>query len=659
MAQSSPAESTPENQSGASSPRTGLVGGLKSALRQQQRVNFFLAGDGHDSANPDLESGRTPIPTLQIPESEDVGNVSLKDNEYNERTSAAAEKARSAADQLYSDLSRRNSLEDLSNSTTADIPKPVYEPVEPKPASIWSRLRPSKRRRSDLEGQPRPHRSPPLLPLDKQRVFDDMPLVSTEKPSRPYDINDDTDDETAFDGFKPLERQSNSQYMHEAKRVVRRLTRGRQRAKPASEPRSGARTPALDKHLHDLDYIPEPAQYKPGILGAILTSRLQDIQNKGDQARDFYKSHQRDGWLTPGAVTPRQSKRPEVGRSRSYDGNSNGSSGTTTPKRKWYDKSPTTRGNAMGALLAQASLSSTAPGVPTTPGAARPSLPRSKSADLISSAVEIIKSSGSSMRSKSYNDQESEMIAQVADIIARREYLKKLCRCFMRYGAPTHRMEEYLTVSARALSVDATFLYMPNVMIITFSDEETYSTNVQVIRESSGLDFGRLKDTFEVYKCIIHDKYTAEEAGEQLDAIASRRDQYRRYTRILIYGIAAVCVGPFAFGARPIDFIPIFFMGAALGFLQLVVIPMSDQFSHVFEVFTAFCTAFAARGLGSINRNGSGIFCFSAMAQSSIALILPGYIVLNAALELQSRNLVSGSVRMVYAIIYSKSNLLT
>lgn len=41
------------------------------------------------------------------------------------------------------------------------------------------------------------------------------------------------------------------------------------------------------------------------------------------------------------------------------------------------------------------------------------------------------------------------------------------------------------------------------------------------------------------------------------------------------------------------------------------------------------------------------------MAQSSIALILPGYTILCAALELQSRNLVAGSVRMVYAIIYS------
>jgi uncharacterized membrane protein YjjB (DUF3815 family) len=41
------------------------------------------------------------------------------------------------------------------------------------------------------------------------------------------------------------------------------------------------------------------------------------------------------------------------------------------------------------------------------------------------------------------------------------------------------------------------------------------------------------------------------------------------------------------------------------------------------------------------------------MAQSSIALILPGFLVLSSSLELQSHQIIAGSIRMVYAIIYS------
>jgi uncharacterized membrane protein YjjB (DUF3815 family) len=100
-----------------------------------------------------------------------------------------------------------------------------------------------------------------------------------------------------------------------------------------------------------------------------------------------------------------------------------------------------------------------------------------------------------------------------------------------------------------------------------------------------------------------------------------------------------------------IDLPVAFFLGCILGFLQLIVAPRSDLYSNVFEISAAVLTSFLARAFGSIR--GGNLFCFSALAQSSIALILPGYLVLCGSLELQSKSMVAGSVRMVYAIIYS------
>jgi uncharacterized membrane protein YjjP (DUF1212 family) len=223
----------------------------------------------------------------------------------------------------------------------------------------------------------------------------------------------------------------------------------------------------------------------------------------------------------------------------------------------------------------------------------------------------------------------------------------------MRYGAPTHRLEEYLAASARSLAIDAEFLYMPGAMICTFIDHSIYANNVEIVRRSAGLDFARLKDVFNVYKCVIHKKFCAQEAILELDLIQSRPDRHNQYFRILMFGLACVVVGPFSFNVRPIDFGPIFVMACILGFLQIKIVPRSEQFSNVFEVFSCVIIAFVSRALGSIKySDGTYIFCFSGMAQSSIAMILPGFLVLNSALELQSKNVVSGSVRMVYAIIY-------
>lgn len=142
-----------------------------------------------------------------------------------------------------------------------------------------------------------------------------------------------------------------------------------------------------------------------------------------------------------------------------------------------------------------------------------------------------------------------------------------------------------------------------------------------------------------------------EEATEWLKEVSRCRPKHNKWTRIFVFGLASACVGPFAFGARLIDLPIAFLLGCLLGVLQLVVAPRSDSYANVFEICTAVLTSFLSRAFGSINEGN--LFCFSALAQSSIALILPGYTVLCASLELQSRSIVAGSVRMVYAIIYS------
>lgn len=78
---------------------------------------------------------------------------------------------------------------------------------------------------------------------------------------------------------------------------------------------------------------------------------------------------------------------------------------------------------------------------------------------------------------------------------------------------------------------------------------------------------------------------------------------------------------------------------------------MTDLYSNIFELAAVVLTSFLARWWGSVREHD--LFCFPALAQSAIALILPGYTVLCGALELQSKSIIAGSVRLVYAIIYS------
>jgi uncharacterized membrane protein YjjP (DUF1212 family) len=261
--------------------------------------------------------------------------------------------------------------------------------------------------------------------------------------------------------------------------------------------------------------------------------------------------------------------------------------------------------------------------------------------------VEKMKKSKSSRPKK----EDVRIKVHIAGIISRHRYLLKLCRALMMYGAPTHRLEEYMTMSSRVLEIEGQFLYIPSCMIISFDDSTTHTAEVKIVREPQGIDLGRLRDVHNVYKDVVHDKIGVEEATRRLDEVMKRGPKFKTWFRVFMYGLASVCVAPFAFEGRFIDLPIAFILGCLVGLLQLVLAPSNPLYSHVFEVSAAVVTTFLARAFGSIQ--GGKLFCFSALAQSSIALILPGYMVLCGSLELQSHNIVAGSVRMVHAVIYT------
>lgn len=208
-------------------------------------------------------------------------------------------------------------------------------------------------------------------------------------------------------------------------------------------------------------------------------------------------------------------------------------------------------------------------------------------------------------------------------------------------------------MTARVLELDVQVLYIPGCMLISFDDSSTHTTEVKLVRTNQGINLGKLKDVHEIYKEVVHDVTGVEEATQRLECIIREKPKHHKWLLVLVYGFASACVGPFAFESNFIDLPIAFVLGLCLGILQLIIAPKSDLYANVFEVSAAVVTSFLARAFGSINYHGHRLFCFSALAQSSIALILPGYIILCGSLELQSKSIVAGSVRMFYAVIYS------
>jgi uncharacterized membrane protein YjjP (DUF1212 family) len=296
--------------------------------------------------------------------------------------------------------------------------------------------------------------------------------------------------------------------------------------------------------------------------------------------------------------------------------------GTTTPekakdRRKWY-KNPS---HTSTAALVQASMNM-----------GRMSLPASSNPSPVNQRGE--NGERLNKRRRRRKQEEVKLTIHISEIIVRQRYIMLLCRAFMRYGAPTHRLEEYMQMTARVLDVEAQFMYLPGCMLMSFDDPYTRTAEVKLVRVVQGLDLGRLEEVHDHYKRVTHDMTDMQSAIDELTELMGRSPRYPKWVLILLYGLGSAAVGPFAFSARPIDMPLIFVLGCCVGFMQHVLAPISALYSNVFEVTAAILVSFLARAFGSIILPGHSepLFCYSSIAESSIALILPGFGVLSSSL---------------------------
>ncbi|KAF7538516.1 hypothetical protein G7054_g2920 [Neopestalotiopsis clavispora] len=384
---------------------------------------------------------------------------------------------------------------------------------------------------------------------------------------------------------------------------------------PAPEGQTTETTPTDDSHIVTVNP-----------RGGLFFHILQGYNNQA-QHNNNRKNEKEEKSLSPDGKHSAPSSRP-----------------STPTRRKWYKNShqSTPSLETVGQLLESSSklaVQSVKAGVPldTPPVLKRPTAPRTASGRI-----------KSIMGLKREND--AKITVHVAGILQRQKYILKMCLALMRYGAPSHRLEEYLSTTAKVLTMECQFLYIPGCMIISFDDVLTHTTEVKMVRASQGVNLGKLKDVHLIYKEVLHDIIGLDEALSRLEAILKADNRWPVWLCIIMYGLASTAVSTF-FSARLIDMPIIFVLGSLLGVLQLVIAPVSATYNTIFEVSASILLTFLSRAIASVH--GGNLFCFSALTQSSIAMILPGWLVLSSALELHSKAIVPGSIRMVYAIIYS------
>ena len=233
-----------------------------------------------------------------------------------------------------------------------------------------------------------------------------------------------------------------------------------------------------------------------------------------------------------------------------------------------------------------------------------------------------------------------------------------------RFGAPSQRLESQLQTTGRILGLSLSCIYLPGVILISFNDSATGTSNLKFVKQGSALDLGKLIDAHALYWSVIHDETSVSDASSDLDQLMLRRQIYKGWMTVVIGGFCSSFICPIAFQGSFLDAAMAFPLGALLVFVQNIS-AKNELYNNVFEwvwssagvaislmyplrIVIATLISFLAGALSS-----TGYFCYSAIASAAIVLILPGYIILCGILEVASRSITSGAVRLCYSMIYS------
>lgn len=255
---------------------------------------------------------------------------------------------------------------------------------------------------------------------------------------------------------------------------------------------------------------------------------------------------------------------------------------------------------------------------------------------------------------------------EIANILQKQEFLRKLCKSLMLYGCPSHRLEYAMRQVSRTLAVEAEYVYIPSVMLVTFIDSTTHTTETHFIRQSQTFEMHRLSDIYRLEKLVAHGEVSVDEALEFIDKVYDQPQLYPLWLHPFVYALAAFSGCILFFGGRWKEAAVAATLGCKYNYKKIsenlcinqaifaVFFASNELFSKtvasfqpIWEITVCILIGFVARGITKYD------FCFTPIAFSSFIIVLPGYPMAVAIIELVSRQLVSGVVRMVYAIIYS------
>ena len=231
------------------------------------------------------------------------------------------------------------------------------------------------------------------------------------------------------------------------------------------------------------------------------------------------------------------------------------------------------------------------------------------------------------------------------EFIQIRRFILKLGKMLHKYGSPSFRLEAYLTEIATHFGLHASFNSLPTTLsMVLWSDHHEDEYNHSARMQPGDLDMNSLSRTDELAHELLSGNISLEEANTLLDEIDLMLSPYGKILTGIAFGLSTSAFA-MLMGAGWSEIIYSGLLGLMVYFWTLWA-GLSKRVSLMLEPVASFSVGFLACAINHYSASGFNIWL---IILSSLIILVPGLSLTMGLAELSSRNLVSGTARVMDA----------
>ncbi|KAI8621381.1 hypothetical protein BC830DRAFT_1163829 [Chytriomyces sp. MP71] len=232
--------------------------------------------------------------------------------------------------------------------------------------------------------------------------------------------------------------------------------------------------------------------------------------------------------------------------------------------------------------------------------------------------------------------------------MAKRNFIIKLARNFHAYGAPSHRLEHHMALVSEALHVEARFFVLPNLILISFGGETAASTT-HFVKISNGQNMAKLAQVNALCLTLTEGLIDIHSASDLLEGVRAGSD-YPWWMVWITFPVQAFTFATLVFQTGWLEAVVATALGIMTGGMSALADKYNNSFGYMLEFFASIVATFLARAAQGAFYSHGICFDYVKVTLSALVVFLPGMSLTISIIELSTRNVISGVVRMFAAL---------